>query len=59
MTRITSQIRCCRDVGRDRAARCAPQSDSHPRRKLAPTGTLRAVFLGGNPVQGRVDREDR
>jgi polar amino acid transport system substrate-binding protein len=22
---------------------------------LAPTGTLRAVFLGGNPVQGRVD----
>jgi polar amino acid transport system substrate-binding protein len=23
---------------------------------LAPTGTLRAVFLGGNPVQGRVDQ---
>ena len=23
---------------------------------LAPTGTLRATFLGGNPVQGRVDR---
>ena len=22
---------------------------------LAPTGTLRAAFLGGNPVQGRVD----
>lgn len=22
---------------------------------LAPTGTLRAVFLGGNPVQGRID----
>jgi polar amino acid transport system substrate-binding protein len=26
-----------------------------PAAKLAPTGTLRAVFLGGNPVQGRVD----
>ena len=23
--------------------------------QLAPTGTLRAAFLGGNPVQGRVD----
>src|SRR5712691_9235088 len=23
--------------------------------QLAPTGTLRATFLGGNPVQGRVD----
>ena len=22
---------------------------------LAPTGTLRAIFLGGNPVQGRID----
>src|SRR5262245_66461540 len=26
-----------------------------PATALAPTGTLRAVFLGGNPVQGRVD----
>jgi polar amino acid transport system substrate-binding protein len=26
-----------------------------PAERLAPTGTLRAVFLGGNPVQGRVD----
>jgi polar amino acid transport system substrate-binding protein len=26
-----------------------------PSAALAPTGTLRAVFLGGNPVQGRVD----
>jgi polar amino acid transport system substrate-binding protein len=26
-----------------------------PAANLAPTGTLRAVFLGGNPVQGRVD----
>jgi polar amino acid transport system substrate-binding protein len=26
-----------------------------PGAKLAPTGTLRAVFLGGNPIQGRVD----
>jgi polar amino acid transport system substrate-binding protein len=24
---------------------------------LAPTGTLRATFLGGNPVQGKVDRQ--
>ncbi len=24
---------------------------------LAPTGTLRAVFLGGNPVQGRMDAQ--
>jgi len=26
-----------------------------PAATLAPTGTLRAVFLGGNPVQGSVD----
>ena len=26
-----------------------------PAATLAPTGTLRAVFLGGNPVQGRID----
>jgi polar amino acid transport system substrate-binding protein len=26
-----------------------------PSKTLAPTGTLRAIFLGGNPVQGRVD----
>jgi polar amino acid transport system substrate-binding protein len=26
-----------------------------PASQVAPTGTLRAVFLGGNPVQGRVD----
>lgn len=26
-----------------------------PAATLAPTGTLRVVFLGGNPVQGRVD----
>jgi polar amino acid transport system substrate-binding protein len=26
-----------------------------PAVQVAPTGTLRAVFLGGNPVQGRVD----
>src|SRR5947209_21431 len=24
---------------------------------LAPTGTLRATFLGSNPVQGKVDRQ--
>jgi len=28
-----------------------------PTATLAPTGTLRAVFLGDNPVQGRVDRQ--
>ena len=28
-----------------------------PAATLAPTGTLRAVFLGGNPVQGRVDEK--
>ena len=30
-------------------------SGQSPAVTLAPTGTLRAVFLGGNPVQGRVD----
>ena len=30
-----------------------------PALKLAPTGTLRVVFLGGNPVQGRVDPKTR
>ena len=30
-----------------------------PAVKLAPTGTLRVVFLGGNPVQGRVDPKTR
>jgi polar amino acid transport system substrate-binding protein len=30
-------------------------SGQSPAATLAPTGTLRAVFLGGNPVQGRVD----
>jgi len=34
------------------AAFLAAQS---PSQTLAPTGTLRAIFLGGNPVQGRVD----
>jgi polar amino acid transport system substrate-binding protein len=28
-----------------------------PSSNLAPTGTLRAVFLGSNPVQGRVDAQ--
>ena len=35
------------------AAQAVAQS---PTATLAPTGTLRAVFLGNNPVQGRVDR---
>src|SRR5207247_10155294 len=30
-------------------------SAQSPSQTLAPTGTLRAIFLGGNPVQGRVD----
>jgi polar amino acid transport system substrate-binding protein len=34
---------------------CTPASAQSPGSVLAPTGTLRAVFLGGNPVQGRVD----
>ena len=32
-------------------------SAQSPSSVLAPTGTLRAVFLGGNPVQGRPDPE--
>ena len=28
-----------------------------PSATLAPTGTLRAVFLGLNPVQGRIDAQ--
>src|SRR5256885_1673331 len=40
------------------AAACALSiavSAQSPAATLAPTGTLRAVFLGMNPVQGRVD----
>jgi polar amino acid transport system substrate-binding protein len=33
------------------------QQEPDTRRALAPTGTLRAVFLGSNPVQGRVDAQ--
>lgn len=33
----------------------AQVSVQSPAAVLAPTGTLRAVFLGGNPVQGRID----
>jgi polar amino acid transport system substrate-binding protein len=32
-----------------------PASAQSPAATLAPTGTLRGVFLGSNPVQGRVD----
>ena len=35
------------------AARLPAQTAEAP--QLAPTGTLRVTFLGGNPVQGRVD----
>ena len=34
---------------------CVPAAAQSPAATLAPTGTLRAVFLGDNPVQGRVD----
>jgi polar amino acid transport system substrate-binding protein len=33
----------------------APMNSQSPAAVLAPTGTLRAVFLGSNPVHGRVD----
>jgi polar amino acid transport system substrate-binding protein len=33
----------------------APMNGQLPASVLAPTGTLRAVFLGSNPVHGRVD----
>ena len=33
----------------------APLVSTAKAQQLAPTGTLRATFLGGNPVQGRVD----
>jgi polar amino acid transport system substrate-binding protein len=34
---------------------CSRMAAQSPATSLAPTGTLRAVFLGGNPVHGRVD----
>jgi polar amino acid transport system substrate-binding protein len=34
---------------------CVPVAAQSPVAALAPTGTLRAVFLGSNPVHGRVD----
>ena len=34
---------------------CMAASAAGDAERLAPTGTLRASFLGGNPVQGRVD----
>ena len=34
-----------------------PAAAQSPSATLAPTGTLRATFLGGNPVQGRVDAQ--
>ena len=34
-----------------------PLAAQSPSQTLAPTGTLRAIFLGGNPVQGRVDQK--
>jgi polar amino acid transport system substrate-binding protein len=34
-----------------------PAAAQSPTATLAPTGTLRAVFLRGNPVQGRVDAQ--
>jgi polar amino acid transport system substrate-binding protein len=37
------------------ATHLSAQRGSSPSATLAPTGTLRAVFLGLNPVQGRID----
>jgi polar amino acid transport system substrate-binding protein len=54
MTRITSQARCVAAVVAMALLGDALIGQS-PAAQLAPTGTLRAVFLGGNPVQGRVD----
>ena len=39
------------------AGRPSAQSATTPGAVLAPTGTLRAVFLGQNPVQGRIDAQ--
>ena len=36
---------------------CLPLVAQSPSSTLAPTGTLRAIFLGGNPVQGRVNEK--
>ena len=36
---------------------CMPAAAQSPTATLAPTGTLRAVFLGSNPVQGRVNEK--
>jgi len=38
-------------------ALAAELSAQSPAAVLAPTGTLRAVFLGGNPVHGRIDAQ--
>jgi len=34
-----------------------PVAGQSPSEILAPTGTLRAIFLGGNPVQGKIDAQ--
>ena len=50
LTRLTLAVVC--------ASACLLNSIASaqtPAAVLAPTGTLRAVFLGGNPVQGRID----
>lgn len=36
---------------------CVSAAAQSPSATLAPTGRLRAAFLGGNPVQGRVDAQ--
>ena len=54
MTRISSRIRSVVTA----VAIALPVTlliGQSPSSQLAPTGTLRIVFLGGNPVQGRVD----
>jgi len=54
MTRISSRMRSVVTA----VAIAVPATlliGQSPASQLAPTGTLRIVFLGGNPVQGRVD----
>jgi polar amino acid transport system substrate-binding protein len=54
MARVMGRMRCL--LSSTAIVLCgAAVSVQSPASKLAPTGTLRAVFLGGNPVQGRLD----
>ena len=54
MARVMGRT-CCLLTGIAIVFLGAAVSVQSPAATLAPTGTLRVVFLGGNPVQGRVD----